>query len=392
MSVDFRQVQNQVKQLGEQARLREQRLSVEREKARGLLKSYARDIERMRQKVGAVVRSHDASLRCALPLREPLDAHFERPADITTGTLLAADGSQISPDRHAEVNYCLINVGAIQMAVGLPHSPEITVESQLLYDEQLYTDTGTLTDASLALARDLSERSILARLASHAPPPAITFTDGPMELWGSKDGESASEFQQKLEAYQKALTDLCSLGAITAGYVDKPAANLVIRLLEVMLLPEEDLPEVKKKHPLRGVSDMDLFRDLLGPGERSAVFAIQSKSAFNYQDELSIHFFYLNVGRPGRPWIARVEAPQWVTENKGKLDNLHAALAGQCEIMGSRSYPYLLHRAHEAAVVSFQEKEQVTSMIVMELRRRGLAVGSVSQKQGAKNLSGKKRY
>ena len=74
------------------------------------------------------------------------------------------------------------------------------------------------------------------------------------------------------------------------------------------------------------------------------------------------------------------------------LDNLHAVLVEQCRIMGQWSYPYLLHRAHETAVVSFQEKEQVTLMITQEPRRRGVEVGELSDKQAAKDLQGRTRY
>jgi len=74
------------------------------------------------------------------------------------------------------------------------------------------------------------------------------------------------------------------------------------------------------------------------------------------------------------------------------LDNLHAVLVHQCRMMGSRPYPYLLHRAHEAAVVSLQEKEQVTQMIALELRKRGVIVGEQSYKQAAKDSAARTRY
>ena len=54
-----------------------------------------------------------------------------------------------------------------------------------------------------------------------------------------------------------------------------------------------------------------------------------------------------------------------------RLDSLQAVLVDQCRILGTRPYPYLLHRAHETAVVSLEEKEQVTQMIVLELRNAG---------------------
>ena len=113
-------------------------------------------------------------------------------------------------------------------------------------------------------------------------------------------------------------------------------------------------------HPLRGVSDRWLYgeRDnpLLPPGHRSAVFGLQSGSEKKYKGALSLHFFYLNVGTEGHPWPVRVEIPKWVAEDQKKLDLLHCVLIEQCKMMGSRPYPYLLHRAHETALVRYEEK------------------------------------
>jgi hypothetical protein len=210
-----------------------------------------------------------------------------------------------------------------------------------------------------------------------------------MELWGSQDSELDTQFQRSLEDYIKVLNDLRSLEAVTAGYVDKPGSKLVVRLLETALISDAELPEIRHKFPLRGVLDIDLYRQLLQPGERSAVFDIQFRSAASYPGDLHLHFFYLNVGREGHPWLARVEIPAWVAGSPPALDSLHAVLVQQCRVMGSRPYPYMLHRAHEAALVTLSEKEQVTEMIAQELRRRQVEVGETSYKQNAKNLPGR---
>jgi hypothetical protein len=194
-----------------------------------------------------------------------------------------------------------------------------------------------------------------------------------------------------MSQYLQALNQLAEMEAITAGYVDKPAANLVVRLLEAARAAPEDLANIRRYQPLRGVTDKVLFRDLLAPGERSAVFALQSQSAKSYPGPLALHFFYLNVGRLGRPWLARVEIPAWVAEKPQALDTLHAVLIDQCQIMGTRPYPYLLHRAHETAVVSLDERDQVTQMISMELRQRGVSIEGPSHKQSAKDQPGRTR-
>ena len=394
MSLDFQSIQLQVKKLGESAVVRERELGERRELALAILESYAQDLDRLQQKVQDVVRNHDPALRCAVPTHEALTTSASLPNIPEDVTVLAADGSQISPDRHAEVNYAVVNVGAIQMRRGVKEAPVTEITSQLLFDDELYSETGTISEASLALKRDLNERVTLGNLAEKAQPPVVAFADGPMELWGGKGGDSAerADFQESLKQYQHALARLEKQKVITAGYVDKPGANLVVRTLEVAMTPEGDLPNIKKLYPLRGVTDISLFRDVLNPGERSAVFAIQSQSAKSYPGPIKLYFFYLNVGNSERPYIARVEIPAWVTEESEMLDNLHAVLVEQCQVMGLRPYPYLLHRAHETAVVKLAEKEQVTAMIMQELRKRGVAVGEISSKQSAKQLAGRGRY
>jgi hypothetical protein len=141
---------------------------------------------------------------------------------------------------------------------------------------------------------------------------------------------------------------------------------------------------------LRGVSDRWLYGEpgnpLLPPGYRSAVFVLQSGSEKKYKGGLALHFFYLNVGTEGHPWPVRVEVPKWVAEDPKKLDLLHGILLEQCRMMGSRPYPYLLHRAHETAVVRFEEKEQVGQLLALELRRINAEVDSQSNKGSAKAL------
>jgi hypothetical protein len=308
------------------------------------------------------------------------------------------------------------------MRCGSADAPKPAVISKLLYDEDLYTRSGTITEARLALLRDLNERKILADLAENAEPPVVSFTDGQMELWGARDGSTeATEFQKSLNEYLAALERLSRLGVVTAGYVDKPGANLVVRLLEVATLSQAELADIRDHQPLRGVSDLALFRGLLRAGERSAVFALQSQSAAaSYRGQLALHFFYLNVGQPGRPrsgydqelnmvsrprsgydreinmdsgqQLARVEIPAWVAGNPEMLELLHSVLVDQCRTIGARAYPYLLHRAHETAVVTLPEKDQVSQLIAVELLRRGVEVEDLSQKQALKDLGGRTRH
>ena len=116
---------------------------------------------------------------------------------------------------------------------------------------------------------------------------------------------------------------------------------------------------------------------------------MQSGSRPHYTGDLALHFFYLNVGDEKHPSLVRVEIPKWVAADERSLNLLHAALLDQCRLLGARPYPYLLHRAHEIAVVKFEEKQQVEQMLELELRKSGGEVDEKSAKQSAKDLPGR---
>jgi hypothetical protein len=395
MALDFQQVYDKIKQIGAGARERQESLDKQRSHASELLSFYTNRIDELQAKVERA-RQHDPNLRCALPLTGHLDASYPAPvspsqATLThrVATLIAADGSQINPDRHAAVLYSLINVGAIVMELGSGKSPETFSFSDLKYGDELYTETGILNEDMIALGRDLAERKKLLDLAAECPAPVLALTDGPVELWGAKNG-SEDAYRASLEKHLSILSQLQSKDVTVAGYVDKPGADLVVRLLEIATLPDDQLKDVRQKHSLRGVTDRWLYGFLPG-GHRSAVFGLQSSSRAHYTGDLALHFFYLNVGDEKHPSLVRVELPKWVADDAEKLNLLHASLLEQCRIMGARPYPYILHRAHEMAVVTFDEKRQVEQMLQIELRRAGGEVEEESNKQSAKSLPGRKR-
>jgi hypothetical protein len=399
MSLDFQQLHQQVKRLGEEAPVRERQLKEKLADARDLLEAHAQNVEALRAKVERAARQVP-NLRCARPETEALTGSYPPPELPPGVVVLAADGSQVAPDRHIPVGYYLVNVGAICLGLDSSEAPEIYVRSELHYGDELYTAFGTVTEGAVTLERDLKERRYLADLAAdlrrQGPEgvPVVTLTDGTLELWGAKERavEGGSSFRQKLEEYKQSLKALHDLDVITTGYVDKPRADMVLRLLELATLDEDHLDQAGRTRRFRGLTDRGLYRELLAPGARSAVFGLQSQSVDDYTGPLELYFFYLNVGREEQSWPVRVEIPAWVAGDQAMLDTLQAALIQQCRVMGGKAYPYALHRAHEAAVVTYEEKGQLTQMIILELRRRGVNVDEISFKQGAKNLPGRERY
>jgi hypothetical protein len=398
MPINYQEVYETIQKIGAGAQERKKKMEERRANARKLLAQYDNQLDVLRAKVDSA-KAVDPNIRCAYPLPsgESLASSHPAPDSVTQATLIAADGSQINPDRHGAVQFGLINVGAITMKLNSGEAPEISTDSELLFGDDLLPNGIPMSDGMVALKRDLAERIKLDEVSKGIQGGIVTFTDGPIELWGAK-GDDAQSYAEFIEKYKTILSRLQSRGVITAGYVDKPSADLVIRLLEIAMaeVSRDGIPtNLREFHPLRGVSDRWLFgekeKPLLPPGHRSAVFRIQSSSEKNYKGVLELHFFYLNVGTEGHPWPVRVEIPRWVVDDREKLDLLHGVLVEQCRMMGNRPYPYLLHRAHETAVVKQEEKQQIEQLLTMELRKNNEDMDEGSNKQSAKDLQGRSR-
>ncbi len=396
MPVDFQQIHARIVQIAGRELERRQRVEQRRQDAVGLLNAHAHDLDALRAKAQAASQT-DPSVRCAVPLSEFLTFSQARPPSPGEATLIAVDGSQINPDRHAALQFGVVNAGAVIMKLHSGEVPELCTSTELLYGEDLETEYGMMSERLVALRRDAKEREVLDELSAGFRGNVVTFTDGPLELWGT-GGEEAREFAAFLERYKGVLSRLQSRGVVTAGYVEKPGADMVVRLLELASMTDDqirDLQTLRTHHPFRGVDDRLLLsgggQPLIFPGDRSAVFRLQSSSQNIYTGSLALHFFYLNVGSLGHPWLVRIEIPEWVATNETMLNLLHATLVEQCEIMGSKPYPYLLHRAHETAVVRLEEKAQVESMLNLELNRQGEPVrDDKSYKQAAKDSGGRR--
>ncbi|HSG26726.1 MAG TPA: DNA double-strand break repair nuclease NurA [Anaerolineales bacterium] len=390
MSLDFQQVRQQIQQLAEGAPAREERRRNLLEEADRLLTRHAMDLDYLREKVERAA-AQDQYFRSAVPVSEALNDSFPLPDMPAEATLIAADGSQINPDRHLGIEYCLVNVGAIQMSLGQNNAPATTIQSTLYYGEELFS----MQEKIVALIRDTREREILADLAEGATGMVVTFTDGPVELWGREvalDEEEVQDERNFFERYQDALSRLYTHKTITAGYVDRPRSDLVIRLLE--LAPDtKNAADARKNRWLRGILDTEILEKIIRPGERSAIFGLLSPTSKKYRSVFSLHFFYLNVSLiEGKPMLARVEVPAWVAQDPAMVDVLHAILVQQCQIVPTKQYPYLLTRADETAVVSMDEKEQVDRMIAQEMYKRGVGFAEKSQKQQSKEIARQKPH
>ncbi|MCD4671291.1 MAG: DNA double-strand break repair nuclease NurA [Anaerolineaceae bacterium] len=393
MPVNYQEIQGQIRQMGEQEPQRVQRLKELKQQAAGLLETHNTELDLLQAWVKqAAAANHN--LRCAVPVAEPLKSHFPPPAVPERVVILAADGSQINPSRHDSVPFGVVNVGAFRMAPGSGQTPEEFVHSELITGDDLYAPNGgAIGEEVVALRRDLRERQMLAELAAqehqHDPDVLVAaLTDGPLEPF-VREPLNRPDLSPLYQDYLKALRGIANPQTATAGYVDKPRSDLLVRLLELVTLGQsERLDRAGHERSLPGVTDAGLLAEILQPGDRSALFALQSRTAQTFTDEIAIHFFYLNVGREKSPSLVRVEVPAWAAGHPPLLNMLHAVLIEQCRMLGNRPYPYALHRSHEVAVVRFEEKTHLQTMIEMELRQRGIEFSGPSNKQATKDNSG----
>jgi hypothetical protein len=206
-------------------------------------------------------------------------------------------------------------------------------------------------------------------------------------MW-MQPGDTPQERRENLTPYLEGLDRLKASGVALGGYVDRPRSNGLMSLLHLAShAPEKIDKEHLVSNELASLPDALLFTELLEPGERSALFIRQSPTNCDYDEKgHEIHHCYINVGGDReRALIARLEMPVWVAQDPARRDLLHAAIWQQSQIVGS--YPYVLARAHEMALISSDERRDLEEMVIGALRRQGLDARP-SEKAWHKGLTG----
>jgi len=293
----------------------------------------------------------------ARPLRkgEPQSAP-ERPDQIS---VLAADGSQIYPDRHEVVPCYLVHIGRVVIHYGTGERPLLEGKPYIFFREEDFQPGGRpLSQDAVSLLRSVMEREALAEMAESLPPErvAVALLDGSLDIWGV---DEVPAWRVRLDS---AMGRLRELKVPVAGYISHPGGQEVVGLLRLALCPE-NAPDCascpRSENPpcgeLDGVPDRAVFGRILRPGERSEAFRTEE-----------VGFFYVNT-----EWeVARVEVPIWVAEDPGLLGLVHACLLDQVE--KGRGYPVALSEAHERAIVRGRDREQFYRMVEEAFVRKGI--------------------
>lgn len=386
MTLELSRLTGQVRAMGEELAARERQFADLVELAHRWLAQYADQGERLRHPARAI--------RAAIPTGEALDAVHPLPAIPERFTVIAADGSQIQPDRHGVALYYLINVGSLVYRHGSGEAPEAHSEPILGYTEADMYENGLLVGGNLLdVRRDLAEITRLADLCAVEPPGStMALVDGTLILWVLEDLPAEGRCA-KVTAYLDQLDRIRKAGAAVAAFVSRPRRAEVTRLLYLASLDGDVNRATQEPNPLEHLPDRAVFEPL-PPGARSALFVSPSPINYEYYHPAghAVHFCYLNLAEEEHdPVIARVEVPAWVARDHDRLALVHGAVVAQARITGD--YPYALARADELAYVSGPERAAFEEMVTTALLRVGVR-SSLSPKAYYKSLTrrGRRRY
>jgi len=321
-------------------------------------------------------------------LVDQLDQRYKPPPLPAEFTVIATDGSHIDVDRHKSTRCYLINIGTAVLHYGA--NPDAILDSfPTLYfgDEDLViaptTNRGReqpVEGTLLGIKRSVDECRQLAELAKDLPSdsPTLALLDGSLILWGLA-GQAYPEFVAEAlldKGFLNHIEDIRKLNKdkrlALASYISFPRSTDVVNALRVALCPYE-VPDCDRYCPagkakdcdaVAGIQDKELFSDLLGWGERSALFFTQSSIVQKRYGEHHVYFFYVNLDDE----IARVEIPRWVAMDENLLNLAHSLVLDQCQ--RGQGYPVALSEAHEKAVVTGADREEfwqlVESLLVEE--------------------------
>lgn len=326
---------------------------------------------------------------------QPLNMTYQVTPQAEPVTVVATDGSQITPSHHEVYNCYLLNIGKIMVSYGVdrpvimestPHLFHTVEDLYPLVDRRrIYVD-----EAFIALERSLLELSTLRDLALEAKRrslPVVALYDGSLVQWS---------LDQMPEAYQ--LNFLQRINAVygsffeneipVVGYISHSRASDIINTLRVWQCPyetshcssycgqlcEEDYP-CSTIWPL---SDRQLFGNALTRHSRSPLFASGNLKATALEPPHHMVFTYLHTGAE----VSRLEMPRWLAQNQRLLDLALSTVLAQAA--KGKGYPICLAEAHNQAVITGADRAEFFQLLQHFLAQTGVHNVGISPKETGK--------
>jgi hypothetical protein len=352
---------------------------------------------------------------------EPLTARTAVSTAPVAHTVIATDGSQISPSHH-EIAYCyLINVGRVVLHYGqgrfplLDSLPEVVYRAEDLY---LSRQWGISTEEWMGHRRTVAEAVVMAELgeAVHdslmatdlmaddrmtgelppeprpAPVPVLALVDGSLIYW-FLEALPAEARDRILPPILEAWERLRQRGIPLVGYLSASRSSEAMNFLRWAACPfpqpdcqthcgsgdgnQSDRAPCGRFLPLR---DATFWATELAVGDRSP-FWRSTASILDLYNDHRVYFCYLNVG----PEVARVEVPQWVMENDALCAGALRMVLTQ--VQKGYGYPVALAEAHNQAVVRGGDRSRFFALLEQEMIRAGLKNVGTSYKEARKRGS-----
>jgi len=385
MPLDLSQVAAQIEGLAARLKVEEKEKGERLGRALQLLQTT--DVEPLKRKIAA-----SKTTWLVASLTEGLARHYEAPPCPSEFTVIATDGSHIDVDRHCSVRCYLINVGSALLHYGENPDARLRSEPALFFGDDLVLADAAggeefIEGALLGIRRSVEELGALAKMAKELPSgrPALALIDGSLILWGLQKFPDFVREELLDKGFLRTLDAM--KGLALASYISFPRSTDVVNVLRVYLCPHDPAdcdrfcPRGRQREcdVIAGIQDRDLFRPLLGYGERSPAFLSGSRFMQKHYREHQIYFFYLRLEEE----VARVEIPSWVAEDKGLLTLVHALVLDQCR--RGHGYPVALMEAHEKAVVTAADRERFWELVELCLAEDRLDIRT-SGKSRSKRL------
>ena len=339
-------------------------------------------------------------------VHERVDAAYSPPPLPDDYCVVGVDGSHIDVSRHIPAHCYLINIGGMSLRYGGMPGASAFSEPRLYAneDELVIRDRSapyreeTISGALLDAKRAVEELRGLLDTLRELPPdaPALGLIDGSLILFGMYRHDEFVRRQLIGEEYVRVLDEIKRMAAertlAIASYISLPRSVEVVNALRVSVCPypipncDKECGEIRRDArpcdiEVGGVLDREIFADMLGMGDRSAVFGSNAAIVRDYYGGHGVSFFYVRTDEE----VGRVEVPDWVADDEGMLGLVHSLVVEQCRL--GPGYPVALKEAHEQAVVTGADRQFFVEQVSATLDEHGLPVYS-----SEKNISKMRRW
>jgi NurA domain len=331
-------------------------------------------------------------------------------------SVIATDGSQISPSHH-EIAYCyLINTGRVAIHYGQNRHPRLDSIPEVIYkNEDLYLSRqwGISTEEWMGHRRTVAEAIALAELGEIAQaeistltqtnpskihtqanqPHTLALTDGSLIYW-FLDTLPSDARDRILPPILDAWEQLADRRIPLIGYLSASRSSEAANFLRLVACPHatpdcaQHCPPEEHRTPRKldcqvfdPLRDTSLWGTRLEPGQRTGLWKSSNAILKHYGDRHAVYFCYVHVGTE----IARIDLPAWVAED----DTLREFALGAtiAQVQKGYGYPVALAEAHNQAVVRGGDRQRFFALLEQQMIKAGLKNIATSYKESRKRRS-----